>query len=184
VDGEGIGGRVLRSPDQTSYREGTTVTVTAIPDKKHWLLQWLVSWRGAAPADSVFTVTMDEDKEVTAYFGQVFKLTTKALPADGGQVLRKPDQEDYFYRGARHLIYVYVTAVANEGYRFTGWSGALTSKYTTDTLAIHSMKSDLTVTANFERVIKTDLGKVQFSSPDTEEGALDVVKTGMKKNKK
>ncbi|MDR2578762.1 MAG: InlB B-repeat-containing protein [Chitinispirillales bacterium] len=69
-------------------------------------------------------------------------LTTIAIPDDGGSVTRDPDELAYD-AGAS----VTVTAAAVDGYRFVGWSGALTS--TTPNVVI-TMNQNQMLTANFE----------------------------------
>jgi uncharacterized protein (TIGR02145 family) len=69
------------------------------------------------------------------------KLTIIINPPDAGEVTRVPDLAHYA-AGA----YVNVTAAANGGWWFNGWSGALESFDTTVTVHI---TGDLTLTANF-----------------------------------
>ncbi len=62
TDGQGT---VDVNPDQYEYEEGTEVTITANADQG-WIFQ---EWTGDhSGIDDQITVTMDEDKEVTAHF--------------------------------------------------------------------------------------------------------------------
>jgi len=73
-----------------------------------------------------------------------YTLAARANPSAGGSVTRSPNQTNYTARTP-----VTVTAVPADGYRFTGWSGALNSKRPEETLTINS---NMSVTANFARV--------------------------------
>ena len=61
VEGEG---EVDIEPDQVEYEEGTTVTLTANP-ADGWEL---TGWQGTDEEGEEITLTMDEDKEITANF--------------------------------------------------------------------------------------------------------------------
>jgi len=74
-------------------------------------------------------------------------LTIDVYPAGGGSVSRSPNQENYT-SGAN----VTVTATANEGYTFTGWSGALTVK---DSVLKITMNKNMELYANFQENIVT-----------------------------
>jgi len=62
IDGEGS---VEIDPDKDEYEEGTEVTLTADPDEGWEFVEWTGDESGTA---STITVTMDEDKEITAVF--------------------------------------------------------------------------------------------------------------------
>ena len=76
-----------------------------------------------------------------------YTVTAVANPLNGGAVSRNPDQT-YYAPGTN----VNITAVPANGYRFTGWSGASTSK--SATLA-GPIDRDLALTANFQYTQKT-----------------------------
>jgi len=73
-----------------------------------------------------------------------YTLTVNKNPIDGGNVSSNPEKPDYT-AGEQ----VTVTAAANPNYIFTGWSGASTMSETSVTV---TMSSDLTLTANFQRL--------------------------------
>jgi uncharacterized repeat protein (TIGR02543 family) len=72
-----------------------------------------------------------------------YTLKIDADPSSGGTVTRSPGRTSYASKTP-----VTVTAVPETGYRFTGWSGALTSKNPKETVV---MDSNMTLTANFFR---------------------------------
>jgi len=136
---------ISRNPNNASYREGATVTVTA-PKVDGYEFS---GWSGASTsANNIVTVTMDSNKVLTANYRQLdYTLATDVNPAIGGRVSRLPNKDRYV-SGEK----VTVNATANPGYKFVGWTGVSTSK---DTLITITMNSNLTLTANFEQVTYT-----------------------------
>ena len=59
-------GTILRDPDETSYKPGTKVTLTAMPATGRYFAGWTGGLTGSSnPA----TITMDDNKNITANFG-------------------------------------------------------------------------------------------------------------------
>lgn len=96
-------------------------------------------WGGLIAAVFVASLFIACDRGVTT-----FKLTIEAAPETGGTV--EPQGAATHNVGTE----VKVTATANEGYRFTGWSGAATDKTPSITVMV---RSNQTLTANFEKNI-------------------------------
>ncbi|GBU20458.1 hypothetical protein R80B4_00336 [Fibrobacteres bacterium R8-0-B4] len=135
------GGSVSRSLNQTTYLCGSTVTVTATAASGYAF----TGWAGASTSTSAsVTVPMNSALELTANFQQQYTLTTNISPTGGGTVSRSLNQT-YYAPGTN----VTVTAAAASGYVFTGWSGASTSTSASVTVP---MNSDMSLTANFQRV--------------------------------
>jgi len=135
------GGTVSRIPNKTSYNANEQVYVTAEAAAGYRFVQW----SGAiALADPSATIIMDNNKELTAIFAVItYTLTVNINPTTGGEVSRYPNQQSY-----NHGTTVTVTATANTGYTFTGWTGA--SDGTGASTAI-LMDGNRSVTANFEQ---------------------------------
>ncbi len=133
-------GEISRNPNNASYREGATVTVTA-PTVAGYTF---TGWSGASTSTTaIVTVTMDGDKTLTAIYKQNdYKLTVEIYPANSGSVSRNPNNNVYTYNQS-----VAITATPANGYRFTGWSGDMSGTANPATIA---MNSDKTVRANFE----------------------------------
>jgi len=74
-----------------------------------------------------------------------YTLTVKMNPEGGGTFYLSPNNEQRRYLFSTEVT---VTLEANEGYEFTGWSGASTSNNTEITV---TMTRDTTLTANFKR---------------------------------
>jgi hypothetical protein len=139
-------GGVERVPDQDSYLTGSTVTLTAVPDAG-WLFD---SWGGDLTGnDNPTTITMNDDKAVTAIFTQInYALTVTA--DDHGSVTKSPNpnQEGVYPSWTE----VTLTAVPNAGWQFESWGGDLTGSTNPGTI---TMDGDKTVMANFTEVTYT-----------------------------
>jgi len=129
-------GIITRSPDKDTYTHGETVTLTVSANTGYTFAGW--SGDATGTSDSV-TVTMDSNKSVTANFTQnTYTLTTAAT---NGTITKSPNKITY-----THGEVVTLTAAANAGYTFTGWSGDATGTSASVTVTMNSNKS---VTANF-----------------------------------
>lgn len=78
---------------------------------------------------------------LTYPFGTTYNLTTTASPTAGGSIALSPSGGSYSSGTT-----VTATAVANSGYTFSGWSGALTGSANPGTIAMNANK---TLTATF-----------------------------------
>jgi len=121
---------------------------------------------------------LESDNDITFYavwIPKTYKLTTNASTTpsgNGGYVSRDSNPQEYSYNAV-----VIVTAIENEGYTFTGWSGDVpTSFNNTDNTLIITMNSDKKLTANFVQQIKFTLtvnvgsgggGTVEYSPQQT-----------------
>jgi len=132
-------GTVTRTPNQSSYAAGTSVTLQATPNSGYTFTGWSGALAGTAnPA----TLVMNSNKSVTANFAVVSGGTyTLTVSATNGTVTKTPNQSSYAAGTS-----VSLQATPNSGYVFTGWSGALTGTANPATLVMDSNKS---VTANF-----------------------------------
>jgi uncharacterized protein (TIGR03437 family) len=104
-------------------------------------------------------------KALTVLTGQTqYKLTIAASPPAGGKVI--PTGGVYSYDPA---AVVGITAIANAGYSFTGWSGSVANASSTSTSVV--MNAAETVVANFKAInttptsvtIQTNPSGLQFS---------------------
>ena len=142
-------GTVEKDPNQTEYPSGTEVNLTAIPDDGWVFKYWYYSGTNDHIVGNPITVTMDMDKSIVAVFERVepnyYILSVSSQPQNGGTVTASPAAGQY-----SPGTIVTLTAHANSGYRFTGWSGDVNSK--SPTIRV-TMNSDKTVTANFEKVV-------------------------------
>ena len=128
----------------TQYTDGTEVTLSATANSGYTFNGW--SGAASGSTDST-TVTMDGNKSVTANFSEIaacYSLTTSVDPSGSGSidVSPAPNCGTQYTDGTE----VTLSATANSGYTFNGWSEAATGSANPTTVTIDSNKS---VTANF-----------------------------------
>ncbi len=108
----GVGGRVTKSPDSSSYSNNDRVALTAIPDSVHQFDHWSGDASGTA---NPCTVTVSGNKSVIAIFAvRKFLLTMQ----NGGHGSTTPAASDSILVGTPRAISDSVAA----GYRFVKWS--------------------------------------------------------------
>lgn len=123
-------GSVNASPQQADYALGDTITLTATPSTGA-IFQ---SWSGAASGtESPITLTLDANQQVTATFVNVWPLTLE--PTTGGTVTLSPNLSQHIDGTS-----VALTALPEDGFQFTGWTGALSGT---------SNPANLVMTGNF-----------------------------------
>jgi uncharacterized repeat protein (TIGR02543 family) len=134
VEGEGT---VSQDPQSEAYFYGEVVTLTATAD-----IGWsFEGWSGdLSGTDNPETITMDGNKDVTATFAQD-QYTLTVIVVGEGSVDREPDQETYTYGEV-----VTLTATADIGWSFDGWSGDLSGTDNPETITMDGNKD---VTATF-----------------------------------
>lgn len=143
--GDGTGA-ILRNPDLTAYGDGSDVTLTAVADPGSFFSGWSGDLSGSGNPQ---TLTMDRDKTVTAVFSlaPAGMHTLTVIPVGNGTVTIDPNQTSF-----NDGQVVTLTAVADPGWTFTGWSGDLSGSVTPTTL---TMNGDKTVTATFTQLAYT-----------------------------
>jgi uncharacterized repeat protein (TIGR02543 family) len=163
----GGNGAVAKNPDQATYHYGDTVELTATPD-----LGWSFNyWDGdvADPGAASTTLTVDGDETVTAYFFQD-EYTLTANVVGNGAVAKNPDQATYHYGDEVEL-----TATADPGWTFSGWSGDASGSANPTTV---TMDADKTVTAHFALGFTSIAVTAPSSTTDKAQGEdLDVAWT-------
>lgn len=109
-------GSVAVSPAGATHYEGTEVTLTATPDEGYEFSGWSGDLSGL---DNPATITMDDDKEVTASF-TLIPTYALSVTSENGAVAMDPVGGIY-ERGTS----VTLTATPDEGYEFFAWGGDL-----------------------------------------------------------
>ena len=127
-----------------SQIEGTTIILTATPSDSHSS----VSWSGCdSKAGNECTVTLDSDKAVTATFSlDSHGLTVAKAGSGSGSIACDGGSCSATYV---HGTSVTLTATADSGSQFSGWSGGGCSGAGACTV---TLGSDVSVTATFEKV--------------------------------
>ncbi len=131
-------GSVTADPDVTELDSGSTITFTATPDAG-WLF---VGWQGTlSGTTNPLTVTVGADVVATAEFIEITQHTIDVTTVGQGVVTFDPDLALYDL-----FTDVSLTATADAGWVFTGWSGDLTSN---DNPLNINVETDLALTATF-----------------------------------
>ncbi|MCU0666658.1 MAG: putative Ig domain-containing protein, partial [Candidatus Omnitrophica bacterium] len=131
-------GSISRNPNSSTYNEGQSVVLTAVANSGYTFSSWSGGLTGSVNPQ---TITMDNDKTVTANFSQ--NTYTLNITANNGTVAKSPDQATYTY-GTE----VTLTCTANAGYSFTNWTGDATGSTNPVKVTINGNKA---VTANFSQ---------------------------------
>jgi len=140
------GGTTDPEPGTYTYDSGTEVIIEAIPESGYRFSGWTGDVPSGQENDNPITITMDSDKSVTANFIRQYTLTIST--GTGGTT--DPSPESYIYDVGTQVS---VRAIANSGYRFSGWSGDASG--TTNPITI-TMDSDKSIAANFSAIPPTE----------------------------
>ena len=131
-------GGVVDGDSSETYPDGTIVTHTATPSEHYNF----VAWEGDGEiVGNKITVTMDDDKTITAKFAQKPRFSLSLAESPYGSISATPAAETY-EQGEK----VTLTAEPNEGVRFMRWGGDAVGT----SLSIQiTMDGDKTVSAIF-----------------------------------
>ncbi|MDY6951910.1 MAG: choice-of-anchor U domain-containing protein [Thermodesulfobacteriota bacterium] len=139
TDGTGSG-VVILDPASGAYDADTVVSLSGQADDGSEFTEWSGDLTGS---ENPTTITMDGDKSVTATFTALtqYTLTVTLDPETSGTVTLDPPGGTY----AEGTV-VTLTAQAEDGWRFSEWTGDLTGS---DSPVTITMDSDKAVTAAF-----------------------------------
>jgi uncharacterized repeat protein (TIGR02543 family) len=129
-----LGGTAVKNPNLTGYVSGAIVQVTATPSSGYTFAGWSGDATGTV---NPLSVTMNSDKNIVANF-TLIPVTTYTLnvTANNGVVVKNPNQANY-NQGST----VQLTATANNGYTFSGWSGDAAGSINPLTVTMNSNKN-------------------------------------------
>ena len=99
-----------------TYTDGEEVTITATPDSSSVLKQWTGDVPSGEENELSIDLTMDSDKTISAEFAQGYTLSITNSGDGSGSV----SYSDVMYASGDVVT---VTATANAGSTFSGWSG-------------------------------------------------------------
>ncbi|MCB0110083.1 MAG: hypothetical protein KDE53_29375, partial [Caldilineaceae bacterium] len=136
VVGSGV---ITRTPALASYPVGTPVTVTATADPGWTFASWSGTSSGTAPS---LGLVLDQDHVITATFAQdQYQIITATDGNGSGSVNVEPAQPTYLYGDV-----ITLTATADPGATFAGWTGAVVGAANPVTLTVTGNQA---VTATF-----------------------------------
>lgn len=132
-------GDVTKTPDKLSYTTGEEVTLTANPDPG-----WTFSgWSGdVTSSNNPLQITINGNSSLIATFTQNEYSLSLSVNPDGKGTIDRNVSGPYVY-GQQ----VVLTAIPEPGWKFTGWSGDVTSP---DNPLTVTVTDNLSITAEFE----------------------------------
>jgi uncharacterized repeat protein (TIGR02543 family) len=134
-------GSVSVDPQEATYHYGDTVTLTASPNTG-WAF---TGWSGDATGiENPLEVTITHNTNITANFSDEYSLVVTVDPANSGTVTVAPEQSIYQYGDE-----VTLTATAETGWTFSGWSGD--AEGTENPLTV-TIQANTSITANFTQI--------------------------------
>lgn len=126
--------------DPGKYEHGTSVDFTAVAAPGYVFSNWSGDITGST--NPYTNLSIIGPRNITANFvEQDYTLTLNVNPAGGGTLVANPNLPTYHYGDQTQL-----TATANTGYTFSGWSGSASGSTNPYTLTFDENE---TVTANF-----------------------------------
>jgi uncharacterized repeat protein (TIGR02543 family) len=145
VDPNG-GGVVVIDPIKGIYDSDEKIRLTAIQVDGYRFSHWGGDVSGS---ESSITITMNSNKNVTAYFVRRYTLTVNADPSNGGIMILDPEGGIY-----DEGTTVKITAAINEGYRFDKWTGDASGNESSINITIDRDKN---IIGNFIRTYALDV---------------------------
>jgi uncharacterized repeat protein (TIGR02543 family) len=134
-------GSVSVDPQEATYHYGDTVMLTASPNTG-WAF---TGWSGDATGiENPLEVTITHNTNITANFSDEYSLVVTVDPANSGTVTVAPEQSIYQYGDE-----VTLTATAETGWTFSGWSGD--AEGTENPLTV-TIQANTSITANFTQI--------------------------------
>jgi len=133
-------GTVQLNPPGGIYNQGTVVSLTAVPGTGFRFSGWSGDLSGTANPASL---TMNANKTVTATFAPIPRYTLTLSTVGLGAITADPPAPGGVYDSA---AVVTLTANADPGWRFSGWSGDLSGLINPEIITMNANKS---VTATF-----------------------------------
>lgn len=135
-------GNTFPVPGVYSYAPNQVVGVTANPSSGSEFIEWQGDLGTADPNSAAISLTMDQNRSVTAVFTQ-FDWTVTVTQVGVGSV----NQVGTFSFFDGDVLDLSASPVADSGYAFVGWSGSITSSELSTSVVVDSNK---TITATFE----------------------------------
>ncbi len=144
-------GTIVLDPELASYKEGSTVTLTANKNFGYQFKEWQDGNGTTLSSDATTTVTMDGDKTMKAVFETVPVYTVSTIVTNDadrplGSITLSPDEHEGKYEAGTTI-----TATANESkiLKFMQWTDEYENAGTTAVRSL-TVNSDMTLAAFYE----------------------------------
>ena len=144
-------GKVILDPPGGIYEQGTSVTLTAIPDQGNTFKGWSGDIKST---ENPVTIIMESDKGINAEFIPQIKYTLAVWSIGSGLVEFDPPGGAY----AESTI-VRIHAIPNDGWEFSHWDGAIEGENNPDSVL---MDSDKAFMAYFVQAVSVDENEHQM----------------------
>lgn len=158
VDGSGT---TDPAPGDYTHIEGEEVTINANPDEG-WYFD---GWGGTDKTGDEITVTMNEDKAITAFFQEKSSLRSYHLTADVDGEGSVDPTEGIYHDGDM----VTVEATPADGWKFVEWTGNVPEDEEGLEIKI-TMDENRSITAHFEKLV----AEFEVTHFDVEENGLEL----------
>ncbi len=146
IEGEGtveVDGEKVEDGWTNQFNEGEDVGLVVFPEEGWYFDEWIGDYEGR---EDEITITMDDDKKVTAHFREVEEDERLLTIYVDGEGTTDPEPGTHAYIEGTEVI---LTAMPDEGHEFVEWTGDYEG--TEDEITI-VMDDDKEVTAVFEEI--------------------------------
>ncbi|MBE6298812.1 MAG: T9SS type A sorting domain-containing protein [Bacteroidales bacterium] len=147
--------------------QGTSTTVTAVANSGYMFKNWTNNGT-VVSTDATYTVTANENTNLVANFVKVYTVTVSANNSAYGTVYIETEGQTSV--AVEEGSSITITAIPNEGYRFSAWKNGRVNVSTEAVYTIESITEDITYTANFAAKTISDLA---FEITDIEYSDID-----------
>jgi hypothetical protein len=138
-----VDGTLRAPPWSGSFGAGAQVTLEAVPDPDWFFLGWS---GGASGTANPIVVTMDSNRSITATFTREFR-EINVIGYGSGTVELNGSELSLPYSGTvPYGSSITLEAIADYGWRFTDWSGSITSD---ENSVVVTVADDLDIVVNF-----------------------------------
>lgn len=172
-----VHGTARKSPNQTFYSPGSTLSVTAIPDAGYQFTGWSEDATGTT---NPVTIVMDRNKRLTANFAPVppstYTLDVQPSVREGssGSIAKSPNQAFYAEGSSTQL-----TASAGAGSVFVGWKGDAYGTANPYNMVMNSNKvalAQFVLPSPSSSVVELRSPLFTFNLPGTQSSATGVIR--------
>jgi uncharacterized protein (TIGR03437 family) len=168
-----VDGTSCQTPCTIDRQNGAQVHLTAptqIPMGTGARLDF-ASWSDGGASDHIITVNQDYTT-LTLGYTPFYQLTAVSAPANGVAFQFSPSSSDMFYPVNNQVT---VTAVANSGFKFARWTGALSGTFPSGVVTMVAPESVTAQANTVPYIAPAGVGNAAGSTPSTSVAAGSIV---------